>query len=120
MPTKMVNTATLVRGKVYTLRHPDNKPQSPRDSLRFVKGVPLIIEEPHILRLLENLTDDVTDGDGEVFAKRLFRIDRNVPAPESSGDDYQEDTRVRSSRVTRNTKELEPAGKPVKTIPRRR
>lgn len=84
MAIRKVNTATLIRGKVYSLRHPDNTPQNPRDSLRFERGVPVIIEESHILTMLENLSEEVGDGEGEYYDKPVFRIDRGVDAPEDS------------------------------------
>lgn len=96
MAIKKVNTATLVRGQTYTLRHPDNKPQNPKDSLRFVRGVPVVIEEPHILARLEALTEEIRDGEGEVYEKPVFRINRGVDAPD---DDTQRPTRLSVDRV---------------------
>lgn len=82
MAIKKVSTATLIRGQTYTLRHPDNKPSSPKDSLRFLRGQPAVIEDTRILAMLENLTEEVRDGEGEVYEKPVFRIDRNVDAPD--------------------------------------
>ncbi len=82
--TRKVNTATLIRGQTYTLRHPDNKPQSPKESLRFQRGKPVPIEDSRILSLLEDLTEEVRDGEGEVYEKPVFRIDRNVDEPDQA------------------------------------
>ena len=78
MPIRKVNTATLIRGQLYSLRHPDNTPQDPKESLRFEYGKSKVIEEPHILTMLEELYEETKDGDGEVFEKPIFRIDRGV------------------------------------------
>lgn len=78
-----VNTATLIRGEVYTLRHPKGTAKEPRDSLRFEYGVPVPIADKEILEILENLHDITFDGDGEEFEKPRFRVDRNVPAQDA-------------------------------------
>ncbi len=101
---KRVNTATLIRGAVYTLRHPDSTPKEPKDSLRFENGVPQIIAEKHILEALEDLVDETEDNDGEIFEKPRFKIERNVAAPED-----------KSPRRTRLD-----ASRPVKKRPRKR
>lgn len=82
MATRKVNTATLIRGELYTLRHPKSTPDKPLDSLRFEYGKPVVIDDKDILIELENLHDETTDGDGEVFEKPTFRIDRNVAEPD--------------------------------------
>jgi hypothetical protein len=91
MATRKVTTATLIRGKVYTYRHPDHTPQNPKDHLRFKFGVPVVIDSPKIVQLLEDLVDEVPDGDGELLEKPIFRINRNVDAPD---DDAPRATRV--------------------------
>jgi len=98
MAIKKVNTATLIRGKVYTLRHPDNTPQNPVDSLRFERGVPKSIEDNRILALLEGMVEEIEDGEGEVFEKPVFRIDRNVDAPE---DGVRKPTKLSATRTVK-------------------
>lgn len=82
MPTKKVTTATLIRGSLYSFRHPDNTPQNPVEALRFERGVPVPITDQRIINILESLTDETRDGDGEYFDKPIFRIDHNVPMPD--------------------------------------
>lgn len=81
--TKRVNTATLIRGETYVIRHPDNTPSNPRESITFRYGVPVVITENHVLDMLEGLYDEIPDGDGEVYEKPRFRIDRGVAPPET-------------------------------------
>lgn len=102
-----VNTATLIRGEVYSLRHPDSTAKDPKDSLRFEYGVPVVITEKKILDILENLHDITFDGDGEEFEKPRFRVDRNVPAPDASASNIKRPTRLAADRR-------------VKTRPRKR
>jgi hypothetical protein len=85
MAIKKANTATLIRGQTYTLRHPDHKPQSPKDALRFERGIPVVIEDLRILGILQDMMEEVEDGEGEVYEKPVFRVDRNVDAPEAVG-----------------------------------
>lgn len=94
--TKKVNTATLIRGQLYTLRHPDHTPANPKDSLRFERGVPVVIAENHILVMLEDLYEETMDGEGEMYEKPIFRISRNVAAPE--GGNNKGPTRLSSER----------------------
>ena len=98
MAGNRVNTATLIRGEVYTLRHPDNTAKDPHDSLRFEHGVPLVIEDKRILEILENLHDVTLDGDGEEFEKPRFLIERNVPTPDNTGTNIKRPTRLTSDR----------------------
>jgi|SRR6056297_2574865 len=79
---KRVTTATLIRGQIYNLRHPDNRAGNPVESLRFKHGVPVVIEDPKIVKVLEDIYDESTDGDGELYEKPVFRIDRNVAEPD--------------------------------------
>lgn len=104
MATRKVSTATLVRGQVYTLRHPDFTPQNPKESLRFQRNIPVVIEDPRILDILENMYDDVPDGDGEINEKPVFRINRNVDAPE---EDQPRSRRLSADREVRTV----PSGK---------
>ena len=99
-PNRMVTTATLIRGQLYTMRHPDSTPQAPKDSLRFVAGKPVVIEDKKIVDILENLYDEVTDGEGEVYEKPRFRIDRNVPSDslEADNDDLPKPQRLSPNR----------------------
>lgn len=108
MALRKVDTATLVRGQVYTLRHPDFTPQNPKESLRFKRGVPVIIDDPKILRKLEDLVDEIPDGDGEITDKPIFSIKRGVIAPD---DDEARPRRVSAEREIK----LRPSGvKPKK------
>lgn len=79
---RKVDTATLIRGDQYAIRHPDNTAANPKESLRFQLGVPTIIEEKKILEILENLHDEIEDGDGEIYEKPRFHIQRGVTPPE--------------------------------------
>lgn len=97
--TKRVDTATLIRGQLYTLRHPKSTPKDPIESLRFQYGVPVVIDDPDILATLEDLEDETIDGEGEMFSKPIFRIDRNVPAPEPAN--YKGPTKLSSDRVAK-------------------
>ena len=101
MALRKVTTATLLRGQVYTLRHPDYTPQTPKDSLRFKRGVPLVVEEEKLIRILENLYEEVPDGDGEVSEKPVFRVSRNVDAPD--GDDAPRSRRLSADREVKTT-----------------
>jgi hypothetical protein len=103
MPTKKVTTATLIRGSIYALRHPDNSPQSPVDSLRFENGIPVVIDDPAIAKTLEELYVETVDGDHEHFEKPVFRIDRNVPHPdaEAGPSRKKKPTRLSSTRTVR-------------------
>ena len=78
MPTKKATTATLIRGSLYSLRHPDNTPQNPLEALRFERGVPKVIDDQRIVAILEDLTEETRDGDGEYYDKPIFRIDTNA------------------------------------------
>jgi hypothetical protein len=78
---KRVTTATLIRGQVYNLRHPENKAGAPKDSLRFKRNEPIVIDDPKIAKMLEDIVEETVDGDGEVFEKPVFRVDRNVAEP---------------------------------------
>ena len=99
MALRKVNTATLIRGKVYSFRHPDSSPQKPLDSLRFERGVPKIIEDSRILNLLEDLTEEIGDGEGELYDKPVFRVDRGVDAPD--GEPVSKVSKLSSTRVVK-------------------
>jgi hypothetical protein len=100
--SKLVTTATLIRGKVYTLRHPDGTPQDPKDSIRFEYGKPQVLDDPKIAAYLEKLHDKISDGDGEEWEKPVFRISRNVPDPrEASIEDELRPRRVSASRTVK-------------------
>lgn len=98
---RKVNTATLIRGELYTFRHPDSTPEKPKDSIRFTYGEPVVIEEKHILEMLEDMHDETTDGDGEIFEKPTFRVDRGVADPR---DDAKKrgPTRLKSDRKVKS------------------
>lgn len=96
---RKVDTATLIRGQIYIFRHPDYTPQNPKESLRFERNKPKVITDPKLLSMLEDLTEETTDGDGEVFDKPLFRINRNVEEPDS--DDAPRKTRLSADRAVK-------------------
>lgn len=98
MAIRKVNTATLIRGQVYTMRHPDHTPQNPKDALRFERNIPKVIDEAHILAMLEDMTEEIPDGEGEVYEKPVFRIDRNVDAPADARSNV---TKLSSTRVVK-------------------
>lgn len=100
-PTTRVNTATLIRGEVYTLRHPDNTAKNPVESLRFTYDVPVVIAEKKILELLEDIYDETEDGDGELYEKPTFRIDRGVQPPD---DGKRKAKRLDASRSVKTSK----------------
>lgn len=108
MATRKVTTATLIRGQVYTLRHPDYSPQNPKDSLRFKRGEPVVIDDPKIVTKLENLYEEVPDGDGEISEKPIFRINRNVDAPD------EDEPRPRRLSADREVKTVANGKKPLK------
>lgn len=80
--TKRVTTATLIRGQVYTLRHPDYKASDPIDPLRFEYNVPVVVNDERIAQILENIYDEVVDGEGETYEKPRFKVERGVAPPE--------------------------------------
>lgn len=98
MAKRKVNTATLIRSQIYTLRHPDNTPQNPIESLRFERNVPRIIDDPKILKILEELYDEVSDGDGELYDKPLFRVDRGVMVDEDDINPRPRKTKLAADR----------------------
>jgi hypothetical protein len=104
MPSRKVNTATLIRGSLYTFRHPKSTPQDPKDSLRFEYGRPVVIEDQDVLRRLENMYDEITDGDGEVYEKPRFRVDRGVSMPDDEDDGPGTGTRARPTRLSATRK----------------
>lgn len=96
---KRVNTVTLIRGEVYTFRHPDSTPAKPIDSLRFEYGKPVTVEDPKILSILENIYDNTVDGDGEEYEKPRFKVERNVL--EQSSETKRGPTRLSADRAVR-------------------
>jgi len=98
MPTKKATTATLIRGSLYSLRHPDNTPQNPIEALRFERGVPKPINDTRIVDILENLTEETRDGDGEYYDKPIFRIDENVQV-EAESNYGQSGSRARPTKL---------------------
>lgn len=82
MATKRVNTATLIRGEIYTMRHPHSTPQSPKDPVRFEYGKPVVITDSKLLDTLENLIDLTEDGDGDQYEKPRFKISKMVLPPD--------------------------------------
>lgn len=99
MAMRKVNTATLIRGEIYTLRHPKSTPTHPKDSLRFEHGKPVVIEDLDVLKILEDLYDTTIDGDGEEFEKPTFHVQRGVQAPDD--DLSNKPKRLSSSRAVK-------------------
>lgn len=104
MTTKRVTTATLIRGQTYTLRHPDNTASNPVDPLRFHYNVPVVIHDKRIADMLENLYDEVTDGEGETYEKPRFHVERNVPPPEQ--DDVRKPKRLDPGRQVKRRRRV--------------
>jgi hypothetical protein len=75
--------------------------------MRFEYGLPRVIKETKILAFLEDMFDEIEDGEGEVYEKPTFSVKRGVAAPE--------DPNSRRSR----TKRLD-ADRPIKRKVRRR
>jgi hypothetical protein len=80
MPAQRVNTATLIRGQVLSFRLPKHLQKKIEDAepIRFAHGKPLPIADTALLKHLEDMHDEIEDGEGEVYAKPVFRIERNV------------------------------------------
>ena len=78
---KKVNTATLVRGSIYVKRHPKSTSTNPIDSIRFERGVPIVIDDRDLLDDLEDDVDVVTDDDGDEVEKPRFLIEYSVTDP---------------------------------------
>lgn len=97
----LVNTATLIRGRTYTIR-----------SKKFERDVPEIIDDEDFLRELEEEVDEIPDGEGEYYDKPRFLIKRGVPAPEGSG--------VRRTRLSAEREIKTAPRKSAKKLPRRR
>jgi len=97
---KKVNTATLIRGELYTVRHPEDTPKNPKEAFRFKRNVPVVIEDPRILAKLEDEVDETEDGDGEIYEKPRFRIDRGVTAPDD--ETLRGRTRLSASRSVKS------------------
>lgn len=80
MPAQRVNTATLIRGKVLSFRLPKNLQKKIEDAepIRFQAHQPVPIADASLLKHLEDMHEEVADGEGEVYEKPVFRVDRNV------------------------------------------
>jgi hypothetical protein len=66
---KGVTTATLIRGRVYFWKN-----------LQFNYGLPVKVDEETGIAL-EEIHEEVPDGEGEVFEKAFFHVKRNQPEP---------------------------------------
>jgi hypothetical protein len=101
--SKLVNTATLVRGRVYFYKNEEYK-----------RDVPKVVDEDTALEL-EALTEEVYDSDGDVMDKHVFKVafDTTPPPLEET-----EDRKVRHLRLRREERQKQrEAGR---VIPRRR
>jgi hypothetical protein len=65
----LVNTATLIRGRVYVFKNQ-----------RFDVGVPVIVDDK-LASILEEKVNITEDTDGEEFEKSVFVVRRGVPPP---------------------------------------
>lgn len=65
----LVNTATLLRGRVYFYKDQE-----------FKLGEPSIVTD-QIADVLEELHHEVKDKDGEIYEKPFFDVRRGVPRP---------------------------------------
>jgi len=65
----LVNTATLVRGRVYYYK-----------DHRFEIGKIVVVDD-ELATILEDLVEEVSDGDNERFEKPRFQVLRKVPRP---------------------------------------
>lgn len=70
----LVNTATLVRGRVYVFRHEG-------ENIQFELDVAKVVDDA-LASKLEDLVSEVHDTDGDAFEKPLFHVRRGVPRPE--------------------------------------
>lgn len=73
-----VNTATLLRGRVYVF-----------ENVHFQRGVPTIVG-PDLAMKLEDLYDEVQDSDSDTFEKPYFLVEMDVDPP-SDEDEYEDD-----------------------------
>jgi hypothetical protein len=73
-----VTVATLVRGKNYSYHHVTDDGIS-HGYTQFERNVPLPVSE-EIAVLLEDLVEEVPDGDGDLVTKDMFHIERDAPA----------------------------------------
>lgn len=101
MATALTNRVTLVRGESYTLRNPKSTPTAPLASLKFERGIPQYVDDAAVLKTLENLADETTDSDGEIYEKPRFLVERNVRRAEDAEDAAP---RVRRLSPTRTVK----------------
>jgi hypothetical protein len=69
MTTELVNTATLLRGRVYVYKN-----------VSFERGVPVVVTD-ELAAELEELFDEVRDADQEIIEKPLFSVVYEVPRP---------------------------------------
>ena len=85
MAYKKVNTATLIRGTILSLRLPDflQKGTQEEPPMRFEYGKPVVISDAKLLDFLEDMYDEIEDGEGEVYEKPTFRVNRGVEEPTS-------------------------------------
>lgn len=91
----LVNTATLIRGRMYSWRH---KTLATMEPIQFKSRIPVVIEDDKILALLEDEIEEVGDGEGEFYEKPRFSIKRGVPRPV---DETVTARRLSSERVVR-------------------
>lgn len=71
----LVNTATLVRGRVYIYKNE-----------KFEIGVTRVVSD-ELADILEDITVETKDTDDETFAKPMFDIRRKVQPPKAPGDE---------------------------------
>lgn len=67
---ELVNTAELVRGRVYWYKNQE-----------FKKGEAVVVDD-ELANILEELHAEVQDKDGETYEKPFFDVRKGVPRPE--------------------------------------
>lgn len=69
MTTELVNTATLLRGRVYVYKN-----------VSFERGIPVVVDDA-LAAELEEMFDEVRDADQEIIEKPLFSVVYEVARP---------------------------------------
>lgn len=100
-----VETATLVRGRIYSYRYKG-------ETFEFIGGVEKVLEDkdgkpvPGLADALEELHSEVRDSDGDAFEKPLFLVQRgtNRPSVEDTAPKRREITRLPPKPLPRITR----------------
>lgn len=73
-----VTVVTLIRGKNYTFHWYDDEKGESKGYFTFERAVPQPVPDD-LANILEELTEDVEDSDGELITKDVFRVERDAP-----------------------------------------